>query len=318
MNESANKTASDAKGMVFDIQRMSIHDGPGIRTTVFLKGCPLQCLWCHNPEGRATRPQLAFTPSLCIGCGFCFRRCPNDGHVMVDGEHQLRREPCVECFGCVEQCYSNALEVIGKEMAAEEVLAEVEKDNPFYVESGGGMTLSGGEPLLQFDFTKALLEGARERHIHTCLETCGVGPTDRSHELVDLVDLFLFDCKETDPERHIAQTGASNDIILANLRRLDALGAALVLRCPIVPGINLREDHLQGIVDLAASLTHCQAIHVMPHHRLGDAKRTRLGLPPNDHVIPDMTREEIEAVLDRLRTLGDRLLGFGGKNISTG
>lgn len=299
-------------GSIFDIQRMSINDGPGIRTTVFLKGCPLECLWCHNPEGRAGRPHLAFTPRLCIGCGYCFRRCPNEAHVMEGEEHRINRERCSECFACVEECYANALEVIGREETVSNVLKEVMKDKPFYDESGGGMTLSGGEPLAQPEFTKRLLAGARERGLHTCLETSGFGNQRDLLGLVPLVDLFLYDCKETDPARHKEYTGRDNAPILDNLRALDAEGAAIILRCPIVPGLNLREEHLAGIVTLVKSLAHCEAIHIMGHHALGEGKRVRIGEPSDDRPgYPNMTREEIQDVVQRVRDLG-------GENVAQG
>ncbi|MBN2310339.1 MAG: glycyl-radical enzyme activating protein [Candidatus Hydrogenedentes bacterium] len=302
------------RGVVFDIQRMSIHDGPGIRTTVFLKGCPLECFWCHNPEGRSTRRQLAFTPALCIGCGFCFTHCPNDVHVVVDGAHTMERERCTECFACVEECYSNALEVIGREQSVAEVLAEVEKDRPFYDESNGGMTLSGGEPLAQFPFAEGLLAGARARGLHTCVETSGFVRQEHLKALIPLVDLFLYDYKETDPERHREYTGQSNEQIIENLRMLDEHGAALILRCPIVPEVNLRDDHLQGIVDLAGSLRRCQGINIMGYHCLGESKRSRLGIAGSEGEgarFRDMSRAEIEAVVARVAELG-------GANVSSG
>ena len=299
------------RGIVFDVQRTSIHDGPGIRTTVFLKGCPLSCLWCHNPEGREARPQLAFTPSLCIGCGLCFDRCPQGAHVMVDNAHQVDRTRCVECFACVEECYSNALESVGKEQSVAEVLAEVVKDRPFYEESGGGVTLSGGEPLMQFEFARVLLVGAKARAIDTCVETCGFVSAERLAALVPHVDLFLFDYKETDPERHRRFTGHSNERILANLRVLDDYGAAIVLRCPIVPGLNLRDDHLRGIAAVAGSLGHCQGIHIMGHHALGEAKRHRLGTAQGQPRFPDMSREQVQAVVAKVRD-------FGGKRVTPG
>ncbi len=295
------------EGRVFDIQRMSIHDGPGIRTTVFLKGCPLRCLWCHNPEGRLPQPQLAFTPSLCIGCAYCFKHCPNAGHVTEEGKHVLLRDRCTACFACVEECYSNALEVVGKEMTVRDVITEVLKDRVFYKESGGGMTLSGGEPMAQFAFSKALLEAAKAQGIHTCLETSGFGPASHFLELVPLVDLILFDYKETDPERHEAFAGFPNDDILANLRLIDAQGARTILRCPIIPTVNLREDHLQGIAAVQRSLKNCQGIHVVGYHPLGESKRERLGLKPEEigaRRFPDIRPEEIQAIVARLTQLG--------------
>jgi len=218
----------------------------------------------------------------------------------------MMRERCATCFACVEQCYSNALETIGREMSAAEVLHEVEKDRPFYEESGGGMTLSGGEPLAQFPFTKALLEGAKALGLHTCVETCGVGPQEHFAALVPVVDLFLFDYKETNPERHRAYTDHSNEEIRANLGFLDACNATTILRCVIIPEVNLRDDHLRGIALVSRSLKHCQAVHVLGYHPLGESKRIRLGLTSPERPFRDITREEVEAVAGRLRELGAR------------
>ena len=290
------------RGMVFDIQRMSIHDGPGIRTTVFLKGCPLTCLWCHNPEGIAPYPQLAFTPSLCIGCGHCFECCTQGAHVAANGGHLLARERCVACFACVEGCYSGALETVGKAMNVSEVLDEVIKDKAFYEESGGGMTLSGGEPLAQLQFARGLLQGARSLGLHTCVETCGFADEQDMADIVPVVDLFLFDFKETDSERHRAATGQSNERIVRNLRLLDELGAIIVLRCPIVPGINLRDDHLAGIASVAQSLRIEPAVEVLGYHPLGESKRARFGTTGATY--PPLSREETERVAARIREMG--------------
>ena len=300
-------TGEQIKGWIFDIQRMSIHDGPGIRTTVFMKGCPLRCLWCHNPEGRLAQPQLAFTRALCIGCGYCFKHCPNGAHVIEGGKHALLRDLCAGCFACVEECYSNALERVGREMNVREVITEVVKDRVFYDESGGGMTLSGGEPAAQFLFTKAILEAARADGIHTCIETSGFGPRGHFLGLAPLVDLFLFDYKETDAERHEAYAGFPNDGLLDNLRLIDAQGAPTILRCPIIPTVNLREDHLQGIVAVQRSLDNCQGIHIVGYHPLGESKRERLGLNAEEigaRRFPGITPEEIQAVVTRLTELG--------------
>ena len=297
---------SAVRGRIFDIQRMSIHDGPGIRTTVFVKGCPLRCAWCHNPEGIAPNRQLFFTPSLCIGCGFCLRQCPNGAHIIADGAHRMVRSRCKLCFACVAECYARALEIAGKDVSVADVLDEAVKDKPFYDESGGGMTVSGGEPLSQFAFTYRLLLCAKSRGLHTCLDTSGFGPAEHFDVLVPVVDLFLFDFKESDPARHLQFTGQSNDAILRNLRRVDALGGTIVLRCILIPEVNVREDHLRAIADLSASLDHCRGIELAAYHPLGETKRQRLGLldgstPATRFSV--MSREEKDEITARLQAL---------------
>jgi glycyl-radical enzyme activating protein len=265
------------KGLVFDIQRFSIHDGPGIRTTVFLKGCPLSCLWCHNPESQDARPEVFFTASKCIGCLFCARMCERGGHRFEGGKHIFDRSGCIRCGECTKECYSQALEVAGKEMTVEEVVAEVKKDQAFYENSGGGMTLSGGEPLMQFEFTREILKAAKAAGLHTCMETCGYAATERVLVVAPLTDLFLYDVKETDPARHREHTGVPSDRILSNLAALSAAGARIVLRCAVVPGLNDRPDHFAAVAKLADELKGVQAVDVLPYHPLGTSKSQRLG-----------------------------------------
>lgn len=266
-------------GTVFDIQRFSIHDGPGIRTTVFLKGCPLRCGWCHNPESLDGNPEISFIPEKCVGCGFCFKTCPRGGHVMEGGRHVMVRTMCIRCGACAKECASRAIEVVGRKMTAAEVLAEVVRDRPFYETSGGGVTLSGGEPMAQFAFTLELLQAAGRERIHRCIETSGYGAVERFREVRPHVDMFLWDYKESDPARHLQFTGVKPDGILENLRAMDGEGAAIILRCPVVPGYNDRDDHFAGIARTANGLRNVREIQVEPYHPLGKAKSERLARP---------------------------------------
>ena len=263
-------------GTVFNIQRFCVNDGPGIRTTVFLKGCPLSCAWCHNPESNSARPELFYDADQCVSCGRCVSLCPQKAHLMENGRHQLRRESCVRCMACAET-HCPALAAAGETRRAEDVMAEVLRDRPFYQASGGGMTLSGGEPFFQEAFVLDLLRLAREAQVHTCVETCGFAPLSLLEQAARWVDLFLYDIKLTDPALHRQWTGVSNDRILENLRALDKMGAKTVLRCPVIPGVNDTPAHFQGVAKIANSLMHLQEIHLEPYHPLGVSKARRLG-----------------------------------------
>ena len=281
-------------GMVFDIQRFAIHDGPGIRTTVFLKGCPLHCLWCHNPESQAPGKEILFSAEKCIACRYCESVCEQGGHAFRDGEHIFDRTNCIRCGECTLECYANALELVGKEMEVAEVLAEVLKDQVFYQASGGGLTLSGGEPMQQFEFIRSLLEQAKRAGLHTCIETSGCSTLNRYLAIQPLVDEFYFDVKETDPELHREFTGVGNTEILENLAALDAAGARITLRCPIIPGLNDRMDHFENIARLANQLRNITAVHILPYHNLGTSKSQRLGEEPRLTNIPRPEQRQVE------------------------
>jgi glycyl-radical enzyme activating protein len=280
----ADSTKGAEEVQVFDIQRFCVHDGPGIRTTVFLKGCPLHCLWCHNPESLDPAPALSFTELHCIGCGACLTVCPVGAHVLDRGKHRIDRTRCRGCpspdgrGACAAACPTGALEVVGRSMTVQEVLRVVLEDRPFYERSGGGLTVSGGEPLAQIDATGALLTSAKAEGLDCCLDTSGFGPWSSIERVLPFVDLFLYDIKETDGGRHVTHTGVPNDVILSNLRRLSAAGARIRLRLPLIPGLNDRDDHLARVADIISGLRPLEGVEVLPYHRLGEGKRAQLGL----------------------------------------
>lgn len=299
-------------GRIFDIQRFSIHDGPGIRTTVFLKGCPLRCLWCGNPESIPFEPSLSYLKDRCIRCAACVPICPAHALSLPDGDAKvvLDRKRCTNCGKCVKECDPKALELVGRDTSVAEVMAVVRRDTAYYEESGGGMTLSGGEPLFQPDFAESLLMTAKSAGLHTCVETSGSARWSVMEKLRPMVDLWLYDIKETDPQRHIQFTGLSCSLILANLKRLHDAGATILLRCPIIPQHNDREEHLAAVARLCKRYPRLQGVELLPYYNLWRAKLDRFGLTSR---LPDSVKPPSRESMDRwkkfLRDRGVKVVG---------
>jgi pyruvate formate lyase activating enzyme len=292
-------------GWIFNIQRFSLHDGPGIRTTVFCKGCPLRCLWCHNPEGLEQPAQVRLSANLCLHCGRCAGACDLGGHAVSPDAHTLHLAACTRCGQCVQACLAGALELVGRQMTVEEVLAVVRRDRPFYEQSGGGMTLSGGEPLAQFSFTQALLTAARAEAIATALETSAFAPWSHLEALQPLVDLWLVDLKHTDEGRHRTLTGVSNVRILENIRRMAAARWPLIVRIPWIPTQNADPTFLEGLATFLTSLATPPSVEFMLYHRLGTSKWEALGgTGPMAPDVPAATPDDVAPWLAHLQALG--------------
>lgn len=306
-DQSESTGLGETKGQIFEIQRFSLHDGPGIRTTVFLKGCPLACRWCHNPEGISNQPILSFLADRCIGCGACFQVCRHGVHQRVEGKHVIVRSRCHRCGACVRECHAMALEMVGREVSVSEVIATVLRDESFYRMTGGGMTLSGGEPLAQMDFSEALLTIAKASDLHCCVETSGYADYSCLERLLPLVDLFLYDIKDLSNVLHERFTGVPNTLILQNLRSLHDRGAKIRLRLPIIPGFNVRDDHFRAVAALAESLPALDGVDLIPYHPLGLSKLDALGVDHRDGAEPSLPEEET------IRSWERKLSGFGLK-----
>ncbi len=293
-------------GIVFDIRRYSIHDGPGIRTTVFLKGCALSCWWCHNPESQAPGPQLIVRENRCIRCGACVDACPLGSARLSDAGPVSDRAKCDECetYVCTSVCYAEARELAGRQMSVQEVIDRAARDLPFFRESGGGVTLSGGEPLLQAEFVAALLAGLKALGIHTALDTCGHAPWSVLDRIRGHVDLFLYDIKLMDPVGHRRFTGVSNRRILANLAALAERGHRIVLRMPVVPGINDDDPNVEQVAGLAARLPGLAGVDLLPYHKIGADKYARLDRKYRLLDADTPSRERMDRIVARFAAAG--------------
>lgn len=291
------------KAKVFEIKRFAVHDGDGIRTTVFLKGCPLKCLWCHNPEGIGFKRQLSYHAHKCISCGECVSVCPSGAHTVNEAGHVFDREKCVACGRCTEVCLGDALTLYGKEMTVEELLPALLEDKEFYENSGGGVTVSGGECLMQADFCAELLKKLKENGVSTAVDTCGLVSRETLDKVIPYTDVFLYDVKAIDEDVHIKCTGVSNKIILENLKYLDSLGCKIEIRYPFVPDYN--DGEAQKIAEFLSELKNITKIRVLAYHNYAGSKYEALGM---ENTLP--TRLPCDEELAAARELVGNITGL--------
>lgn len=266
-----------SEAVVFNLQKFCVHDGPGIRTTLFFKGCPLRCSWCHNPESQSFSPELLFDSDKCTGCGRCAKTCPQSAISFTPGATLVvNRARCTACGKCVDACLTGAREISGYEASIKQLLSEIEKDQVFYDQSGGGITFSGGESLCQLDAVETLARAAKAGGIRIAIDTCGHVPFSYFERILDCVDLFLYDIKHMDPERHRQFTGQDNILILDNLRQLSEAGAAIFLRLPLIEGINADVENINNILSYIRNL-RIRQVNLLPYHNTGSSKHLRMG-----------------------------------------
>ena len=291
-------------GIIFDVKRYAIHDGPGIRTTVFLKGCPLQCRWCHNPEGLLERPEHSLRGGRCTGCGRCLEACEQGAISRAAARWSLDVSKCVFCGACVDACPTGAREILGRRVTVGELIDEIERDVIFFDQSGGGVTLSGGEPLVQAAFVEELLRRCKAREIHTAVDTTCYAPWEVFETISPYVDLFLCDLKQMDSAAHERLTGVPNELILQNLQRLDRLGKGIIVRIPIIPGVNDDEQNISATGEFVASLAGVSRLDILPHNRGGEAKVARLAERHELLKVEAPSAEQLQSIAEKLADRG--------------
>lgn len=291
-------------GVIFDIKRYSIHDGPGIRTTIFLKGCPLSCWWCHNPESHSSFPDVIYRPDRCIGCGACEEVCPERAIELTKIGYVVDKERCTVCRKCALACPAEAREVVGEVTTVRDLVREIEKDILFFDESGGGATFSGGEPLFQPDFLIEVLKVCRHKNIHTVVDTCGYAPQKTLETVARLAGLLLFDLKIMDAELHKRYTGVSNELILSNLKWLSGQGFPMIVRVPVIPGINDTAGNMETLGKFLSTLPLIPDINLLPYHSSAREKYRRLGMHYPLNEIPAPSGDQMVLIAERLAQHG--------------
>ena len=291
-------------GTIFDIKKYAIHDGPGIRSTVFFKGCPLACRWCHNPEGINVASQRIYRRERCIGCGECIRICPHEAMIQTAEGIVWNSAKCDLCQTCADHCPAEAIEFVGRKVAVDEVMREIVKDIAFYDESGGGITLSGGEPLMQPDFLLELLDACAETDLHRTVDTTGYAASELLLQVAQKTDLFLYDLKLMDDARHRDFTGVSNERILNNLKLLAQMGARIQVRVPIIPGINSDFENIDRTAEFVSDLTGVEQIAILPFHNSARGKYGRLGMDCISSQIECPSKEHLKIIAARLEKSG--------------
>jgi len=289
-------------GTIYNIQRFSIHDGPGIRTTIFFKGCNLRCLWCHNPESISFRKEVEIYQERCIGCGSCIRICSQDAHYIDEtGTHHINRSTCDGCLKCADNCFAEALVAVGTGVSVENLMKSILTELPYYENSGGGVTFSGGECMAQVDFLREVLRVCKEQRIHTAVDTAGNVPWVSFEKIIDYTDLFLYDLKAADSTVHKRLTGSGNALIVDNLRRLCAAGKQVFVRIPYISGSN--DAELVGMIHIMEGMA-IDRVEIMPYHRLGESKYKSLDIGNDIKLFALPTEQEIQNAIGIIRAHG--------------
>lgn len=295
-----------ASADIINIQKYSIHDGPGIRTTVFFKGCPLNCWWCHNPESQNKGPEIMFFKERCTGCGSCFKGCPANAIELIEGYPVVNESNCTLCGKCSDFCLSNARELVGKDITVKNLMKEIIKDEVFYEESNGGVTFSGGEPLMHADYLSNVLKICKDKGIHTAVDTCGYAVWEQFEKIVDKVDLFLFDIKHMNNEKHIKYMGVENVIILENLKKLSERGSNIYIRLPIIAGVNDDDENIDKAVDFLSKLNIIH-VNLLPYHKMGMDKYRRLNIEYKLSGLEKPSDEVINKIAEKFKSAGIKI-----------